>query len=273
MSSEHVILKSSYEKLLFRHQELNKIIIDDIIIKHTSSDQIDSPETMKLLYGLFECLAQRLDVLFEIFISYNIPYSVNLNLLKGIGWHEFKKWFNDIGFTDDTFLAYYFYISSVNNKTLSKKISGETKQEQQDWAMETIQMCYDSNIPIKLSFPNFIEAVIRISISKENDIEQEIRSTVIGFIDKMMLKSYRSVVFKFKIYLKTIPIIQIMEDEEYNLIELYKEAIKDYSCTSKFIIKYFYRWRGLQPARKRQVYELQNNNTIIEEMEICRRAD
>ena len=125
---------------------------------------------------------------------------------------------------------------------MSKKISGETKQEQQDWAMETIQMCYDSNIPIKLSFPNFIEAVIRISISKENDIEQEIRSTVIGFIDKMMLKSYRSVVFKFKIYLKTIPIIQIMEDEEYNLIELYKEAIKDYSCTSKFIIiKCFYR--------------------------------
>jgi hypothetical protein len=60
---------------------------------------------------------------YEVFVSYNIPYTTKLHHLKEMTWPVFLKLCYDVGYEDkDEFLAYYFYISSSISKELSPKV-------------------------------------------------------------------------------------------------------------------------------------------------------
>lgn len=157
-------------------------MIDDLVDKFCG--KLDNVRAYKDLYDLYLCLSQRIDMFYEIFVTYNIPYSVNLNAISGMGWPAFKDFGTDIGYEGgEAALAHIFYISGSTSKQISSKIAGETLENQQMWCLQRIERNIELGVFNKLNFSGFIESIVRLA-STSTVSSQKLHRVVIGYFEK-----------------------------------------------------------------------------------------
>ena len=138
ISNEQWNYLDTYERLLFRHQELVHLEFDvqDILTKHFGPIGVDNFWNVSELY--FE-LTHHLDALFQIFVNYTLPVSNTIEACKQMNYVTFIVFCTDLGI-DEYLAAYYFLISSRYNKEISEELSGPTFEDKCKYAYNMMKV-------------------------------------------------------------------------------------------------------------------------------------
>lgn len=115
---EQILVKEQIEKLLI-YPEIHQLGIDDLVNGN------------KELSEIYSTVYQKLDILYQIYVSYNSRYCVSIESMKQMSYHAFSIFCNDIDYITNG--AYFFYLSTLIHKALNPKISGKSFEAQQDW--------------------------------------------------------------------------------------------------------------------------------------------
>ncbi|CAI2377913.1 unnamed protein product [Moneuplotes crassus] len=220
-SEEELRLRETFEKLNL-YPEISQLIIDDLISKYCGV--LDNADSYKSIVDICSTIFHYLDILYEIFVSYNIPYCTDINSMKKMSWPPFKRFCQDIGYEE--LGPYFFYISTIVDKTLSPDICGETLSEQQKWCLKRIEKSLHSEYQIKITFTNFIEALVRMS-DHVCEIDQKLSDKIIGFIESATKDTQRSLVFSYKFYLFEKEFRVVIQKYTPVLLKIYHKELEN----------------------------------------------
>jgi len=210
-----------------------------------------------MLNDIYMTIFDRLDMFYEIYISYNIPYSSRLSSIRQMTWPAFLKFGHDLGYDEqDDYLAYYFFISSTVSKQLDPKVSGNTLEENYKWCLKRIETNNQHDLPSKINFSNFIEIIVRLA-DDALKYNQKITDKIIGYVDKILPMTARSICFTYKIFCHEQQFDQLKKQYSPMLIQIYQRELENKSenleqeqkkivLTFSMVTKLLKKWKFVQ---------------------------
>ena len=71
------------------YPEISNISIDDLVDKYCG--RLDNLNSYKKMVDIYMSIFERLDIFYEIYVSYNISYCINLDSMKQMSWAAFRE--------------------------------------------------------------------------------------------------------------------------------------------------------------------------------------